>query len=152
MKRLAALIIVVAFSTLGIFHTAYAAGREDAKALVEKAYAYLKENAKPEAFTEISNPNGQFVKEGLYVFVLDFKGKNLADGGNPDLVGNNHLGFKDTNGKYFVKEMIRIAKSKGEGWVEYMWLNPNTKKIQPKITYVKRIKGTDALMGSGVLK
>jgi cytochrome c len=152
MKRVTALIIVVAFITLGVFYTADAANPEDAKTLVEKAYAYLKENGKTEAFTEISNPQGQFVKANLYVFVVDFNGLNLADGGNPGLVGAKHISFKDTNGKYFIKEMIETAKDKGDGWVEYTWFNPETKKIQAKTTYVKRIKGMDAFIGSGVLK
>lgn len=152
MKRAVAFAVVLVLITLGIFYTASAASREDAKTLVEKAHVYLKENGKAEAFTEISNPNGQFVKDGLYVFVVDFNGKNLADGGNPNFVGSNHMGFKDSNGKYFIKEMIQTAKTKGEGWIEYMWLNPETKNIQPKITYVKKIKGMNAFIGSGVLK
>jgi cytochrome c len=152
MKRVMALIIVVAFITLGVFHTADAANPDDAKTMVEKAYAYLEENGKTEAFSEISNPQGQFVKSNLYVFVVDFNGVNLADGGNPNFVGAKHIGFKDTNGKYFIKEMIETAKNKGDGWVQYTWLNPDTKKIQEKITYVKRIKGMDAFIGSGVLK
>jgi cytochrome c len=46
---------------------------DEAKAMVDNAYSYLKENGKEEAFAEISNPQGKFVKEDLYVLVVDFK-------------------------------------------------------------------------------
>lgn len=144
--------MVVAFLVLGTFYSAYAAGPDDAKAMVEKAHAYFKENGKTETFAAISNPHGQFVTGDLYVLVVDFNGTILADGGNPGFVGVNLIGFKDTHGKYLFKEMIEKAKVEDSGWVEYMWLNPATKKIQPKSTYVKRIKGIDAVIACGLLK
>jgi cytochrome c len=152
MKHVAVSIVVVAFMVLGIFYTADAATPDDAKAMVEKAYAYFMENGKTDTFPEISNPYGKFVKDDLYVLVVDFNGVILADGGNPGFVGVNLVGLKDTNGKHLFKEMIETAKTKESGWVEYAWLNPATKKIQPKSTYVKRVKGMDALIACGVLK
>ena len=151
MKRLVAC-MVVAFLALGTFCMAYATGPDDAKAMVEKAHAFFKENGKTETFAAISDPYGQFVKGELYVLVVDFNGMILADGGNPGFVGVNLIGLKDTNGKYLFKEMIEKAKAEDSGWVEYTWLNPATKKIQPKGTYVKRIKGIDAVMACGLLK
>lgn len=152
MKRVGIGILLVAFMALGMFHSAQASTMEEAKTMVEKACDFLKENDASVAFAEISNPQGQFVKGGLYVFVLDFKGVMLADGGNPGFIGVNLMGLKDTKGKYFVKEMMETVKKKGSGWVDYTWLNPVTRKIQPKTSYVKRIKGMDALVGCGILK
>lgn len=154
MKNVVAGMIMVALIVLGFYYVADAATPKEAQELLERASSYLNVNGheKEKALAEISNPTGQFVNGDLYVFVLNFNGVNLADGGNPGFVGANHSGLKDTNGKYFIKEMIETAKNKGSGWVDYTWLNPDTKKIQPKITYVKRIKGMDALIGCGVLK
>jgi len=129
-----------------------AATPDDAKAMVEKAYSYYKANGKEKAFSEISNPQGQFVKGDLYVFVQDFTGVNLAHGGNPKFVGLNHSGLKDPDGVYFIKEMAEVAKGKGSGWVDYKWVNPTTKKLQTKATYVKRIEGSDSYMACGVYK
>jgi signal transduction histidine kinase len=120
--------------------------------MVEKAYSHLKTAGKEKAFADINNPQGQFVKGDLYVFVQDFNGVNLANGGNPKFVGMNHLGLKDPDGKYFIKEMVELAKTKGSGWVNYMWVNPTTKKVQAKATYVKRIEGLDAFVACGVFK
>lgn len=152
MKRAVAGMLVVAFVVLGAALVAFAATQEEAKAMVEKAYAYLQEKGKDDAYPEFSNPKGQFVKGDLYVFVLSLKGVNLADGGNPGFVGQNHIGLKDTNGKYFIKAMIQTARTSGTGWVDYMWLNPATKQIQAKTTYVRRIEGKNALIACGVLK
>lgn len=146
--------IVMAFIVVGFYSAVDAATPKEAREMLEKASSYLMANEyeREKVLAEISNPRGQFVKRDLYMFVLDFNGVNLADGGNPGFVGANHSRLKDTNGKYFIKEMIETAKNKGEGWVEYMWFNPDTKKIQPKTTYVKKIKGMDALMAAGILK
>jgi cytochrome c len=152
MKRAVVGIMVLSFMVLGVFRAADAATSEDAKAMVEKAYAYFMENGKTDTFPEISNPYGKFVKDDLYVLVVDFNGVIIADGGNPGFVGVNLVGLKDTNGKHLFKEMIETAKTQDSGWVEYTWFNPATKKIQPKSTYVKRIKGMDALIACGVLR
>lgn len=154
MKRIMAGMIMMALTMVGLYSPCDAAAPNDAKVMLETASSYLMANKydKEKVLSEISDSRGYFAKRDLYALVVDFNGVTLADGGNPGLVGINRSGLKDTNGKYLFKEMISIAKSKGEGWVEYMWFNPDTKKIQPKITYVKRIKGMDALMAAGVFK
>lgn len=152
MKRVIAGMVMVCFITLGIVSAACAATPDEAKGMVEKAYSHLKTAGKEKAFADINNPQGQFVKGDLYVFVQDFNGVNLANGGNPKFVGMNHLGLKDPDGKYFIKEMVELAKTKGSGWVNYMWVNPTTKKVQAKATYVKRIEGLDAFIACGVFK
>jgi cytochrome c len=151
MKKVIGSMAVVAFIALSAIY-AEAATREDAKAMVEKAYSYLKANGKDKAFAEVDNTGGQFVKGDLYVFVQDFNGICLANGGNPKFVGMNHMELKDPEGKYFMKDLVELAKTKGSGWVDYVWVNPVTKKIQPKTTYVKRIEGMDAFIGCGVFK
>ncbi len=152
MKRAVIGLVVAAVLVLGTAIAAHAATADDAKAMTEKAYAYLKANGKEKAFAEINNPHGRFVKGELYVFVQDFDGINLANGGNPGFVGSNHMGLKDPNGVYFIKEMVELAKTKGNGWVNYEWVNPETKKVQSKATYVKRIDGMDAFLACGVFK
>jgi cytochrome c len=150
-KAVIGALAVVAF----VFATSFvvkAGAPDEAKAMVEKAHSYLKANGKEKAFAEISNPEGQFVKGDLYVFVQDFTGVNLAHGGNPKFVGLNHSGLRDPDGVYFIKEMAELAKTKGSGWVDYKWVNPSTKKLQAKTTYVKRIEGTDSYMACGVYK
>ena len=134
------------------FGTVYAATLEEAKALGEKAAAYVKANGKEKGIAEIGNPKGQFVKGELYVTSNDLNGVVLANPMSPTLVGQNHIGLKDPDGKLFVKEMVEIAKTKGGGWLEYTWVNPATKKVQAKKAWVQRVEGMDVLTMSGVFQ
>ena len=86
----------------------------------------------------------------LYVFVFDFQGKVLSHGSNAKLVGKNLLAIKDSDGKAFVKEFVDVAQGSGEGWVDYKWPNPTTKKVEQKSSFIKR-QG-DALVGVGIYK
>jgi cytochrome c len=151
-KILAGLVLVAFLAVLGISSTAKAITEEEAKVLVGKVVAFWKANGKEKTLAEVSNPKGPFVKGDLYAFCNDTSGKVLANGGNPALVGQNHLELKDPEGKLFNKEMIEIVKTKGSGWGNYSWVNPVTKKVQPKTTFVQKIEGTDVYCGSGMWK
>ena len=53
--------------------------KDDAKALVKQAVAFVKENGKEKFFNEVRSPQGKFhfqegTKKGLYIFVYDEKG------------------------------------------------------------------------------
>jgi cytochrome c len=152
MKKVLAGIALVTCVVLGSVFAVQAASLDDAKAMAEKAMAYMKANGKDKAIAEYNNPKGQFVKGDLYIIAQGFNGVMLANGGNPKLVGQNHLEVKDPNGKLFVQEMVQVAKTKGTGWVEYSWTNPTTKKVQAKKTWVMRVEGADFYIGCGVFQ
>ncbi len=147
MKRLFAAIVIHLF----LVSFAFAGGTADeAKALVEKAAAHLKANGKEKSFAEFTNRQGSFVDRDLYIFVVDFKGMTLAHGGNSKLVGKDMLELKDADGKFFIKAFIETAQSKGSGWVDYKWVNPQTNKIEDKSTYVQKVD--DYFLGCGIYK
>ncbi len=138
MKKFISLMVagMVMLGTLGV---ACAGDKEDAKALVKKASAFLKENGKEKAFPEISNQHGKFVKGELYVFVFDPKGVMLAHGANAKLIGKNLYDLKDPDGIYFTRDILNVAK-KGGGWTpKYKFTNPATKKIENKVTYAEPV-------------
>ena len=76
----------------------------------------------------------------------------LANGGNSKLSGQNLFEMKDPTGKYFVKEQIELAKSKGSGWLEYSWTNPATKKVQNKKAWIQKVDGMDIYVGCGIFQ
>ena len=110
----------------------------------------IEKDGNDKAFAVIDDPSGPFVKGDMYVFVTGFDGTTLAHGTNKVLVGKNLIQVKDADGKLFVQEMIDVAKSKGEGWVDYKWPNPVTHKIEAKTTFLKRVG--DELVGCGIYK
>lgn len=150
MKRVVCGIMFLA--VVFFFGTVHAATLEEAKVLGEKAAAYMKANGKEKGVAEIGNLKGQFVKGEMYVTLQDFNGVPLANPMSPGLVGQNHFELKDPNGKYFIKECIDIAKTKGSGWVEYSWVNPATKKVQSKKSWVKRVEGMEIYTLSGIFQ
>ena len=70
----------------------------------------------------------------------------------PNLVGVSQINLKDTQGKYINKEMLEMVKTKGSGWVDYMWPKPGESVSTQKSTYVAKAKmGKDwVLVGCGV--
>lgn len=107
----------------------------EAKAMVKKAVAYMKEVGKEKAIAEFSNPKGKFIYKDLYVFVIDMDGVELAHPFTPALIGKNLMNMKDADGKAYVKERTSIAKEKGSGTIDYRWSNPHTKKVEKKQAY-----------------
>jgi len=116
---------------------------------VERAAAHVEANGKEKALEMFSDPQGEFRDGELYIFAEDFKGNELASGGQPGLVGQNILDVQDANGVYLVKELIATARDKGRGWVSYVWENPETGEQQPKRAYVIKA-GDDWYVGSGM--
>jgi cytochrome c len=127
-----------------------AATPEEAKALSERAAAYIQSVGEAKAFADFSRPDGGFTQGELYVFCYDHDGVNLAHGANPLFVGKNLQHLKDPDGKEPNVDIIAIGFGKGEGWVDFKWPNPITKKIEPKSAYV--IRTNDVVCGVGYYK
>jgi signal transduction histidine kinase len=134
------LVSLFLLSVGSITYTAEYGTVAEAEAMVKKAIAYLKANGKDKAFAEFSNPKGQFVDRDLYVTVYDLNGKCLAHGANLTMIGKDLIDLKDTDGKAFIKERIELAKTKEKFWHDYKFMNPVSKKIEPKSMYCERVE------------
>ena len=148
MKQIIALLTVIGLLSFAVLSCA--ADRDDAKALVKRAAAYVKYQGKEKALAEISTPKGMFDKGELYVFAYDLQGVMLAHPKNPALIGQNLIAVPDTEGKLFRKEIVERAKSQGSGWVDYVYLNPETNKQEHKATYFQKVG--DIILCCGVYK
>jgi cytochrome c len=115
------------------------ASQEQAKVLLEQAVAAVKTDPRA-AFAAFNDLNGKFIQDDLYVFAVDIKdAKFLAHGATPRFVGTDAHDLKDFTGKPIIKEMIAIAKSEGQGTLEYKWRNPVTEKIETKHTLLRKV-------------
>ena len=121
----------------------------EAKAMVKKAVAYVKEVGKDKATAEFNNPKGKFIEKDLYVWATGLDGTNLSHPFTPALIGKNMMNLKDADGKLFVKERIDIVKAKGNGTIQYRWTNPQTKKVEKKEAYFEAVPGTDLFVNCG---
>lgn len=123
----------------------------EAQALSAKALDHLGKAGAASAFKDFSDPKGAYVDRDLYVFCLDAEGVVTAHGGNPALVGKSLKAVKDSDGKEFVAEMLKVGAGAGTGWVDYKWANPTTKKIEAKSSYVSKV-ASGGVCGVGVYK
>ncbi len=122
----------------------------DAKNLVDKAALMVESSGRQTSFSKINDPLGEFVIRDLYIFVYGMDGTVLAHGGNPTLIGKNMANATDAHGKHFIQERIEIARKDGSGWQDYMFLNPETKEVESKTSYIRRVG--DMIIGCGVYK
>lgn len=83
--------------------------------LLYKAQKHIDQVGLTKALADFSNPLSEFNKGGIHIYAYDFQGKCLANGEFPVLVGQNLIERKDKNDKLIVKEIIRVAETKGQG-------------------------------------
>ncbi|MBS1122572.1 MAG: Cache, type 2 domain protein [Deltaproteobacteria bacterium] len=104
------------------------------------------------AFPLLRDPSGPFRVKDAYVFVVDPNGVELVNPAFPNLEGRNVLDVKDTQSKYLVREMLAMARTRGSGWVDYLWPKPGDSVSTLKSTYVSkaRIGDTWLLVACGV--
>jgi hypothetical protein len=127
--------------------------RPKAEALVKEGFAFMKANGKAAFILEVQKATGKFhTKPGspLYLFVYDLEGLVLAHGAESNLLGVNRLNVKDPDGKQYTKEFIAVGQKKGGGWVDYKRMNPETRKIEEKASFVLAEGGL--VVGCGIYK
>jgi cytochrome c len=133
---------------LGVGYYAPRATADDARKLLDAASAEVKKLGTAKAYASFNDPRGSFVRDDLYVFAINLgSGKFEANGMNPKLTGTDASDLHDVEGHPLVKEMLELAKSKGEGTVDYVWRNPVTNAVEKKRSFIRRENGS--LIGVG---
>lgn len=84
-----------------------------------------------------------------YFWINDTTPKMIMHPIKPSLDGKDLSQFKDPNGVYLFNEMAKVAKTKGEGVVNYSWAKPGFEKPQPKVSYVRLFKPFNWVIGTG---
>ncbi|MBZ0159795.1 MAG: cache domain-containing protein [bacterium] len=115
------------------------------KALVNKTVTFIESKGKG-AFPELKKKDSEWYKGDTYIFVNDMNGTVLLLPTEPELEGKNLIDMKDANGKLWMRAFIETAKTRGSGWVDYMWPKPGTDKPSKKISYIKKAKMPDGKM------
>jgi signal transduction histidine kinase len=149
MKRvLSAALIVLAMASV---HATEEPTEKDAIAMTERGAAFIKAHGKDEMMKRIAAKDAEFVQGSLYVDMRDINtGIVLAHPFNPTIVGKDLTDVPDASGKKYRREIIELAARKGKGWVDYMYKNPQTGKIEPKATYILRVG--DVVLEAGIYK
>lgn len=133
---------------LGVGYYAPRSTADDARNLLNAASAEVKKLGIAKAVASFNDTRGSFVRDDLYVFAVNLQsGKFEAHGMNPTWVGTDATDLHDVEGKPLINEMLELAKTKGEGTVDYVWRNPVTNAVEKKRTFIRRENGS--LIGVG---
>ena len=132
--------------------------KDECVAMCKDAAIFMNEKGFYPTVFEINKKDGKFVSKNTYVFLVDLEGHLLAHPYNQQYIGMDMTGNRDSTGKLFVLDYITVAKTKGEGWTEYMYPTPEElkkptpfkeKKFSKKLSYVYRIPGKDLMVVAG---
>ncbi len=118
------------------------ATKDEAVAMVKKAVAAIKADGPEKAYAAFDKKDGGFTDRDLYVVVYGLDGTVLAHGANAKLIGKNMIDATDVDGKPFVKERVELAAKQPNFWQDYKFVNPVTKKVEPKEMYCERLEQT----------
>jgi signal transduction histidine kinase len=143
--------ILAGIALVTLAATSASPSADDVQALVTRAAAYIRQYGQEQAFRDFTRPDGGFVVGELYIFCNDDHGVVLAHGGNPKLLGKSLFPIRDAEGKQPIQELNAIAHAAGQGWLEYLWPNPETGRIQHKVSYVVEVD-KQTFCGSGYYK
>jgi cytochrome c len=139
----AAAAVIAALCVFGWSSLAAAgATKDEAVAMVKQAVAAIKAEGPDKAYAEISDSAGPFVDRDLYIVVYGLDGMVLAHGADAKRIGTNQIDDKDPDGKAFVKERVELAATQPSFWQSYKFMNPVTKKVEPKEMYCERLDQT----------
>jgi cytochrome c len=125
--------------------------KEEARALNDAAVAHIKKVGLDQAMKDFAADRKRWMPKDLYPFVMEFGGVmrfHISD----KLMGRNSLDVKDAAGKEFAREMVAVAAKKGNGWVDYEWPHPVSKKVEDKSAFIQRVPGADMFVGVGVYR
>jgi cytochrome c len=120
-------------------------------ALVDEAAKLVEQKGK-DAFPELRKDK-KWNSGDTYIFIDRFDGVVLLLPPTPETEGKSLIDWQDAKGKKIIPEFIKIAKTKGAGWVDYYWPKPGEKKPSMKMSYVKKAKlpsGEEVVVGSGI--
>jgi cytochrome c len=111
----------------------------EAKAMLQKAVAHYKAVGRKQALADFNEKKAPFGDRDLYVFCIGPDRIEVANGGFPSVVGISADAIKDAKGAPVGKTIWEVGSSKGEGSVEYEWLNPVTHKTERKVSFVQKV-------------
>ncbi|MCP4024092.1 MAG: two component system sensor protein [Desulfobacteraceae bacterium] len=137
--------------------------RESIMALTESAWSILNLYHSKSQNKEISDTDARKLaiehvkhlrygpKQKDYFWINDMVPNMVMHPYQPDLEGKDISTLEDPKGKRLFAEMVRIVQHQDAGFVDYLWQwKDDSKRIVPKISYVKGFKPWSWIVGTGI--
>lgn len=127
------------------------ANADEAVAMARRAVEFARRHGRDALVADVNKlGEGRFVDRDLYLMVIGVDDAVIhAHGNNPRTLGMGP-DSKDVDGKPFIQDMARIARTQGEGWIEYKWAHPVTNETLAKTSFILRCG--DVFVASGIYK
>ncbi|MFZ6749230.1 methyl-accepting chemotaxis protein [Undibacterium sp. Ren11W] len=122
---------------------------DEAHALVKKAMALFRVNGMSILQRITDDHDKVFADRDMYVFAFNRAGQYLAFAGNAAKLEVNLMNVSGLDGRKLVEDAFALGAI--GGWVDYTIVNPLTKKIETKTSYLEPIT-EDIVIGCGVYK
>jgi len=123
------------------------AGKDEAITMVKNTVPFIKKQGTDRSSPEFTINAGKFIDRDLYVVVYQLDGKVLAHGSNEKFVGKDMSDAQDVDGKLYVKERVELAGKQPSFWQDYKFVNPVSKKVEPKQMYCEKLDNTAVCAG-----
>ena len=122
---------------------------DEMKAFVAEAALYAREHGRTGAIPAFNDPDGEFVRDELYIFAYDMNGTVLALPFQQAFIGTDRSAVHDSSGVAYIADMSRIA-AVGGGSIYYVYPNPAQGYVEElKLGYILPVDGT-WFVGSGI--
>jgi len=120
----------------------------EAKAMLAKAVAHYKKVGRTQAIADFNSGSSPWKDRDLYVWCTTSDGVIRANAGFPTFVGSSTATWKDVTGKSLGKATWDALKKRNNGSIQYQWINPVTRKMEPKISFFEKV-ANDLACGVG---
>ncbi len=157
-----ALLLILATSAqlLGLHDRLWADREELLRSQVQSAVAIVETYVQRAANDEMSLEDAQATAADViksirygnneYLFIQDLDGIMIMHPFAAALVGKDQMAMTDADGKLLTVEYLNLAKSEGQGFVEYRWNKPNAEEPSPKLSYLATVAPWKWMISTGV--
>jgi len=80
----------------------------------------MKKTSFKELVERINNPSGVLIRGGINLKLYKQDGTCVADGEAARFVGQNLIDATTADGKFLVRDIIKIAMKDGQGWYDFV--------------------------------
>jgi signal transduction histidine kinase len=123
--------------------------RDELVSFVEGALQFAKESSKQKSLKVFNDLQGNFTRDGRYIFAYDYEGRTLALPYQPELVDTERIDAQDPNGVKFIRQAIDTARM-GNGFLYYIYPDSTRNMTQAlKLSYVANVDNT-WFLGPGI--
>ncbi|MFZ6656305.1 methyl-accepting chemotaxis protein [Undibacterium sp. TJN19] len=122
---------------------------DEAHALVKKAITTYQKHGRNALQIITANADKLYADRDMYVFAFDHKGQYIAFAGNAAKLKVNLFQVDGLDGRKLVADAFALPET--GGWINYTIVNPLSKKVEAKTSYIERV-ADNLVLGCGVYK